>query len=58
MARESYAQCSTAVRRGLPVDASIIVEVLIGASDRFGGKIAAMICRPSHRPAKPACPDG
>ena len=43
---------------GLPVDASIIVEVIIGASDPFGGKIAAMICRPSHRPAKPACPDG
>jgi hypothetical protein len=25
------------------------------AERRFGGKIAAMICRPSHRPAKPAC---
>ena len=25
-----------------PVDASITVEVLIGASDRFGYKIAAM----------------
>jgi hypothetical protein len=43
------------VRQGIPVDAPIIVEVLIGASDRFGGKIAAKIWRPSRRPAKPAC---
>ncbi len=32
-----------------PVDASITVEVFIDASDRFGGKIAAMLCWPSHR---------
>jgi hypothetical protein len=31
--------------QGTPVDASITVEVFIGASDRFGGKIVAMICR-------------
>jgi len=30
-------------------NASIAAEVFIGASDRFGGKIAAMIYRPSHR---------
>jgi hypothetical protein len=35
-----------AVGQGAPVDASITVEVFVGASDRFGGKIAATICRP------------
>jgi len=32
-----------------PVNASISVEVSVGASDRFECKIAAMINRPSHR---------
>jgi hypothetical protein len=32
-----------------PMDASITVEVFLGASDRFECKIAAMINRPSHR---------
>ena len=32
-----------------PIDASITAEVFLGASDRFGCKIEAMINRPSHR---------
>jgi hypothetical protein len=35
-----------AVGEGTPVDASINVEVFSDTSDRFGGKIAAVMYRP------------
>src|SRR5437773_12251785 len=47
MARESWAQCSTRYG-GAPVDASIIVEVLIGARRRRAIRAGATALRRRH----------